>query len=138
MRNIKYRLYLPKLNRMIYNKELDNLDVKYILKGFNLLKIDSNKEIIPMQYIGANDTFGKEIYEGDIIKRTDLTPTDKHYGKEEIGVVEYLNTQFVLKTKEGYYEISSDGPFYLNISDYDVIGNIYENPELVSNFEDLI
>ncbi|WP_297131765.1 YopX family protein [Terrisporobacter sp.] len=87
-----------------------------------------------LQYIGSNDTFDNEIYEGDIIKRTDLTPTARFYGKEEIGVVKYENAQFVLKISEhDYYEISHDGTFHINMSDYEVMGNIYETSEILQS-----
>lgn len=99
-----------------------------------------NGEVTPLyryellQYIGTNDTFDNEIYEGYIIKRTDLTPIEEFYGKEEIGVVKYKNAQFVLETsEERYYEISSDGIFHINMADYEVIGNIYETPQLLRN-----
>lgn len=99
-----------------------------------------NEEVTPLyryellQYIGVNDTFDNEIYEGYIIKRTDLTPIEEFYGKEEIGVVKYKNAQFVLETsEERYYEISSDGIFHINMADYEVIGNIYETPQLLRN-----
>lgn len=74
------------------------------------------KEIIFMQYIGLLDKSGVEIFEGDIIK----TDGNAIY-------VEEL----------GYYD-DGDGNYYRGfISDKDVchygkiIGNIYENPELI-------
>ncbi len=84
-------------------------------------------DFILMQYTGLKDTNGKEIYEGDIIH------TKGHYSGEGWfdtgecdydfdGIVEYDNLELTYMV---------DG---FNLSELDrvkVIGNIYENPELV-------
>jgi len=71
-----------------------------------------------MQYTGLHDKNGKEIYEGDIIK----TP----YGMSRI--FERLGCWFVEMQKElGYFTI--DEPI-------EVIGNIYENPDLLKEKND--
>lgn len=134
MKNTKFKVYDYDSKTMYGQEDLiiifDNVgeDV-YVYK---------DEKVVPLfryellQYIGSNDTFDNEIYEGCIVKRTDLTPVAEFYGKEEIGIVKYKNAQFVLETSEDkYYEISSDGIFYINMADYEVIGNVYENTELL-------
>lgn len=132
MREIKFRAWSKLLKKMLSHEDLDKTlksltKTEYIAGIF--LPLNSDVEV--MQYIGLKDSDGEEIYEGDIVERVDLTPTEEYYGKTEVGVVEYKTCQYVLKIKENsYYEMSNDGTF--GISKYRVIGNIYENKELLS------
>lgn len=74
-----------------------------------------------MQYTGLKDKNGVEIYEGDICKLG-----------YALSVVEYQVSQFVLKqnTAELYPNILSFEAYKNTVSE-EVIGNIYENPELL-------
>lgn len=86
---------------------------------------DGCDNIILMQYTGLKDRNGKEIYEGDILQL--------FYGKENTP----LTTTKVFFNKEGYWDsknLSEQHPFracYGGFSKCEVIGNIYENPELL-------
>lgn len=81
---------------------------------------------ILMQCTGLKDKNGKLIYEGDIVKFNFDTDEIKAVvswdDKELIGF--YLNTTDYFKDK-----YVTDYDFYKN--DYEVIGNIYENIELL-------
>jgi uncharacterized phage protein (TIGR01671 family) len=75
-----------------------------------------------MQFTGLHDKNGKEIYEGDIIK-----PDNSRYACKVTWSDKYAS--FVL-TREGwafrhYFGEACDP------EDFEVIGNIYENPELL-------
>ena len=85
-------------------------------------------EIEIIQSTGLFDKNGKEIYEGDIVRFSDcdddvyITPVvwDKNYA--------CFGVSF-----SGGYPISFDylEEFYTELKDIEVVGNIYENPELL-------
>lgn len=88
-----------------------------------------------MQYTGLKDKNGKEIYEGDIIEFIFWTyhehEVETHY-IGEIQIDEKLQSTTFVFTDSGkrryyaLYELTFDSE-----SDIEVIGNIYENPELL-------
>ncbi|MGG0757309.1 YopX family protein [Brevibacillus laterosporus] len=93
----------------------------YIPKGTNFnLYLD---EVEIRQYIGLKDCNGKEIYEGGILKGKiyDYSPA-----KRFIGVLEYGYSGFLIKGVKQYKGMI-DHPN----ATYEVIGNIYQNPELL-------
>lgn len=79
------------------------------------------------QYTGLKDKNGTKIFEGDIVKVYGESYTEKW---EDIGVVEYFNGAFGVSYENRQHFL----PFN-NMSMYvrccEVIGNIYDNPELV-------
>lgn len=73
------------------------------------------------QYTGLLDKDGKEIYEGDIVKVNDTFVTDVIYSDGQFGVVTksvYSHGRYVFEGLN-HWEI------------IEVIGNIYQNPELL-------
>src|SRR5699024_4737643 len=84
--------------------------------------------LILMQYTGLKDKNGTEIYEGDILS-TDL---DRPYL-----IVEFRNGAFMFQCHDNgkdYYDFMATTGENSNFTKYhEVIGNIYENPELLSD-----
>ena len=132
MKKIKFRAFF-KVDGQIYevlsidfaNKEAtlwdDETGVSFEV-GFD--------EIELLQYTGANDKRGVEIYDGYIVKFESSVPIpeDPDYPKEgQIGVVKYGFCDY-------YVEAKSPCRFNLNeLGDWIVVGNIYENPEILKD-----
>lgn len=87
---------------------------------------DSRDRFELMQYTGLKDKNDKEIYEGDMLKDTYIIE-----GKQEIdiGVIEFTSGCTCLKYNDSEQEYY---PVYRGLANYEVIGNIYENPELLT------
>jgi len=78
-----------------------------------------DKKIIFMQFTSLKDKNGKEIYEGDIVKY-------RIYDESGTDEVEFRYANFILKND--YSSLSM-------LSELEVIGNIYENNNLISPTE---
>lgn len=144
MREIKFRAWLPAIKRMTYVHMLDELT------NWNTKK-DDNNTAIWLEFTGMRDKNGKEAFEDDIIKFVDClgqTTTSRirfgEYEQDGSGA-EYMPTKCIgfyaerLKIEPipglDAYEIFE--PDYektisiLETKDFEVIGNIYENPDLL-------
>lgn len=85
------------------------------------------------QYTGLHDKNGKEIYEGDIVLYEDWERCWEGGGNDSFinkGIIEYIedNCCFNVTEKE---TITNEDVFYENNETLEVIGNIYDNPELL-------
>jgi uncharacterized phage protein (TIGR01671 family) len=84
------------------------------------------KNIVFQQYTGLKDAKGKEIYEGDIVKGRCCT-----YG-DGIAVVGLDTTLGIYYTEIDYYPSEPFMHCFSMMQEYnEVVGNIYENPELL-------
>ena len=79
------------------------------------------RNLTVQQYTGMIDKNGKEIYEGDIIF------CEVYYGTENrVGIVDYFASSFIVNWRN-----QIDDPFLDENPDIKVIGNIFENSELL-------
>lgn len=128
MREIKFRAW-DKEKKAIWTP-IRSINFAYgYLELSKLAEPESDKdfdEIELMQFTGLKDKNGREIYEGDIISFTDLSVPFKRAS------VYFENGCFYADDKHPQGNIAL---WYLvdNNRDVEVIGNIYENPELLKD-----
>lgn len=122
MRPIKFQGVYQHFNESLYEfREWGPYD-----GGFKSPSLLLNYKLIGhRQFTGLYDKNGKEIYDGDIVKLT--TSGDHTFGKDNYNFhVEYINAGFYYRTPYGLVQL-----FHNRFEEAEVIGNIYQNPELL-------
>lgn len=120
-REIKFRAWFQ--GKMIDLQIITPLALADDIPG---LFIPFKDDCILMQYTGRKDKHGKEIYEGDVItceiyEREDY---DDYYSKKPIEVHWSDNAT-------GFWPLNKGSQWRSGCENIEVIGNIYENPELI-------
>ena len=135
MRDIKFRGFCKRKKRWIYGdlSQLNNFNQPSIVEGiyhvdgaeYNMNESEVEEESIG-QYTGLEDKNSKEIYEGDIVRFTwhsvlcsSEKPIDRRYE------VVYIDGGF--RQADTYGAIGN----WYKWDEVEIIGNIYENPELL-------
>jgi len=126
-REIKFRAWNKTTCLMIDLRKVTPLALDANLKHDGLF-VPFSKDIVLMQYTGLKDKNGKDIYEGDIVKYTSWE--NKYNIKEFIYVreVKFKNGRFFPLPSDN---ICEDGWYSYGTKDFEVIGNVFENPELL-------
>ena len=142
MREIKYRMWNKKEKKMYKVGVLDFDDEKAYIKNYLSYTVSNYmfEDIELMQYTGLHDKNGKEIYEGEIIKikyRKGFKFGEPIY-EIFIAKVNYNSayTSFVTENcnpENICHECENLGDY----KDIEVIGNIYENPELLKGVDNI-
>lgn len=129
-REIKFRGWDKEQSRMLTHDEIDDMDKGGVSHWMDIIKPNNKEGIDVMQYTGLKDRNGKEIYEGDVVSVFN--------SRSE---VVYLNGAFGYKLKGEEHTIisfQSNGYFeWVNSrsNKIEVIGNIYENPDLLNSIQ---
>lgn len=118
----KFRAW-DRLSNYIFDVALIDFDTQMVkLGGCKYRNLD---EVILMQSTDLKDKNGTEIFEGDVVKQEMLIPTS---GIEEItGVVKMLEGAWIIANDEE--EIACH--LWREGTEMKILGNIYENPELM-------
>lgn len=123
MREIKFRAWLKEHKSMIDVMEIDidNQTIFYYWFGDHDGHFENFNKIDLMEYTGLKDKNNKEIYEGDILSDGN---NEKPYK------VIFENGSFRAEFKGDFDEYSFD-LIDVVLQGCEVVGNIYENPELI-------
>jgi len=143
-RPIKFRVWDKITNQYLQELGIYYWHIPYSLDGeeitgeanlVGLSELLKHDNFVTQQYTGLTDINDKEIYEGDIVKEHHFEDWGDKIGYEYIGIV--------------VYKVCSDGILFAEYktipaknqntkfrgnaiqSDCEVIGNIFENPELL-------
>ncbi|WP_405347953.1 YopX family protein [Fusobacterium animalis] len=124
MREIKFRAWLKEKKIMgeVLGIDILHKEIFFSNEDVDCYEHSDFKDIELMQYTGLYDKKGKEIYEGDIVKLRANHGIGIIRYSDEWGafVVEYIKTRPLVVLGMNYYK-----------EDIEVIGNIYENSELL-------
>lgn len=118
----KFRVWLTDIDKMLRVKALvfEKDKTKCVCGySFDFYLEDENATI--MQSTGLKDKNGKEIFEGDIIKMSKDVYSEPTYYE----VVRHRGGAYRLESKQHGCEL------WLRHTDCEVVGNVYENPELL-------
>ncbi len=122
MREIKFRAWDKRKKIMEYKDILRGITCFYPYQDINArIAYANSADYILMQYIGLKDKNGKEIWEGDVVKSSLCT-----------GEVFFHKYSWDVKQMPDY--LTDDNSVFFDYSgskDAEVIGNIYQNPELL-------
>jgi|TARA_R110000824_G_scaffold20119_1_gene76406 uncharacterized phage protein (TIGR01671 family) len=134
MREIKFRVWT--INNAWYSEknvmyyEPSTIDSVHLIHNLND-EFSRQKEdgFVLMQYTGLKDKNGKEIYEGDVVKGISFY-NKNNKNPYSTQLVEWKDVD---ENSEGKNNAYSGFNFWINNPiELEIIGNIYENPELIS------
>lgn len=138
MRAIKFRAWDYEKKSMLtgnnqYGSDEPDANLKHSSAGAftrlweSLARFAENDRFVLMQFTGLKDKNGKEIFEGDIVEFCTKWEFPQRFKGQVIYFPESMQYGFS-ENGESYYDFTD----IENDELLEVIGNIYENPELLS------
>lgn len=137
MKVLKFRAWHKELKKMYPVLSMEQINTKHMRTYSSQGDIFSINEIELMQWTGLQDKESRDIYEGDIINNPINTVHGAH---NQYGIIRFGEHE----TSDDYYASGAYGFYieYLNnvfrstvdslpMKDIILLGNIYQNPELM-------
>lgn len=130
-RQLKFRAWDKENLGMLTHEEIDQFDKDGVAHWMDIIQHNNKEGFDVMQFIGVSDMSRKDIYEGDIVEV-------KKNGEDTFtGEVKWNNQSagFYFISGNRFIEINSCGQScgenFHQLDNVKVIGNIYENSELL-------
>ena len=131
-REIKFRVWDIKNKKMeiawsidFAGKNYKSIEANEVHTGEYILGVDT--QAILMQFTGLKDNNGKEIYEGDIVLGRFILDDVEDYIYLSLTDMERKNQSKTFLIEDISYLYTNPIP-----EDIEVIGNVFENPELLN------
>lgn len=125
-REIKFRAWFPEIKTMSHPQSLSELLLMASTTDMDV------RDVVWLQYTGLNDENGVEIYEGDVVRATGEF--------EEEGSIHEI--RYMADRDYSAFDLYPDCEcemnglsYYMAVGSLEVIGNRYENPELLGGDE---
>ncbi len=119
-RDIKFRAWWQ-ADKPEYHRGIQTNPPKMLYDSWNgecLLFAHEKQPVVVMQYTGHKDSHGKEMYEGDVVKDKGNNKGNCFWNDDSSG----FDIDFQIGELQSVADCAND---------VEVIGNIYENPELL-------
>lgn len=113
MREIKFRAWHKEVKRILFSKKQSHV----------FSWEEEGQPVILMQYTGLKDKNGVEIFEGDIVE-------EKHETRKYNFTIEWDKYDCCFYPKPLNFKTELVKRMSSNYTEFEVIGNIYSNPEL--------
>lgn len=124
-REIKFRAWVRRLDKMcnVTGIDFERNEINILRPGWHMSEWFRRDQVELMQYTGLKDVDDTEIYEGDIMR---AVPVRRQY-PTAFSLKEHVGTLVI-----GSQRLTISGKTYdKELYDYEVIGNKFQNPELL-------